>query len=231
MSEVFLEELVKNYSGYFKETYDQDRYPNQSIESCQALFEMCVDMDPDFIIDIGTNFGASTFSFAHALKTMGKPLSLLTTIDLSHGHWRERTPNIQHDLLKKENLDMRQIKTVESDFSLLDPSDFLKEGKGVVFYDIHDNDQQTFSDKLLQNWVPRLKEALVIVHDCSLVPESYVLRTGYTNYTMTKLQHFSGKFFAGFGECAPIIQWLNDKKIDVSSVPLTSLIYFKVNND
>ena len=230
MPEKFLEELVENYSNFFKEVHGREVYPNQDIVSCQALFDLCVKLSPDFVIDIGTNYGASTLTLAYALKTIGKPLSLLTTIDKSHGHWNEQTLSIQNALLKKEGLDMSKIKTVESDFSSLDPTQFLrKDVKGFIFYDIHDNNLYTFSDRFLLNWVPLLGESIVAIHDCSFVPESHILRENYNDYTMTKHTHFSGKTYAGFNECEPIIKWANEKRCDIFDVPYTSIIYFKFN--
>jgi len=228
----FLNKLVNNYSKFFKETYEKEKYPNQDIHSCTALYDLCVSLNPDFVIDIGTNFGASTLSLSFALKTLGKPLSLLTTIDKSQRHWKEETPEIQQELLEKEGLDLKQIKTIESDFISLDAAQFVrKDVKIFVFYDIHDNNSETYSDKFLLNWVPLLGEAVVTVHDCSHVSESYVLRTDYKGYTMTKLRHFSGKLFAGFGECKRFIEWANEKEKDVFNVPKTSLIYFKFKED
>lgn len=230
MSENFLSELVDNYSRFFQETRNMEKYPNQDISSCTALHDLCVSFDPYFIVDIGTNLGASTLSFALALKVLGKPLSLLTTIDKNQVPWREKTSVIQQSLLKKREIDIRQINVIESDFSSLNPSQFLRDNvKGFVFYDIHDNNLQTVSDKFLLNWVPLLGEAIVAVHDCSLVPESHILRENFKDYTMTQHRHFSGKIYAGFNECKSFIEWANEKRYDVFDVPKTSIIYFKFN--
>jgi len=232
MYKEFLDELINNYSEFFKKVHEQEKYPNQDIISCSSLYDSCVLLNPDYVIDIGTNYGASTLSFALALKTLGKPLSLLTTVDLSQRHWREETPEIQQDFLKKSELNLEQINVIESNFLDLDPVQFLKkDAKIFVFYDIHDNDMVSFSDRFILNWIPLLGEAIVAVHDCSHVPESYVLRTNYKGYTMSKLTHFSGDIFAGFGECKNFIEWANEKRKDISYIPKTSLIYFKFKND
>lgn len=227
LSEEFLNELVENFSNFFKEAYNQEIYPNQNIESCMALYNMCLSMNPDYVIDIGTNYGASTLSFAYALKVLNKSLSLLTTIDRDLKHWRNETPEFQHGLLKRAGLDIKQIDVIESDFLALEPSKLLKkDSKCLLFYDIHDSDVESYSDKFLLNWVPKLSNAIVAVHDCSCVKENFVLRI-FEGYTMTKSEHFSGKIFAGFEECRRFIEWANEIKKEIFSIPKTSIIYFE----
>lgn len=231
MCKEFLSELVDNYSIFFQETRNIGKYPNQDITSCTALYDLCVSIDPDFVIDIGTNLGASTLSFALALKAVGKPLSLLTTIDKNQVPWREETPIIQQSFLKKGEIEIEQINVIEADFLSLDPLQFLRDDvKGLVFYDIHDTNLRTFSEKFLYSWVSLLGKSVVAIHDCSLVPKSHILRENYNDYTMTKQTHFSGKTYAGFNECKSFIEWANEKRYDIFDVPETSIIYFKFND-
>jgi len=225
----FLKTLINNYSVYFKKTYDQEKYPNQDENSCEFLYNACMDVNPDYIIDIGTNFGASTLSLAYALTRLGHNLETLTTIDYSHIHWETVTPVIQKNILEESGIDIKKIVSICKDFKAIDPLEIIKkDARYLIFFDIHDTLDFSFSSLFLDSWIPLVPNSFICMHDFSAVPETFQLIQGIDKSSpRTKARHFSGQLFSGFKECETVIDWMNINKIMIESVPNTSIIHFK----
>ena len=223
----FHQEIINNYSDYFKKVYNQDTYPNQNDISCEFITKACIARDPDFAFDIGTSYGASALSTAYALKQLGKDESLLTMIDIDFTSWDKSISDIQKDLLKKYNINPNKIKRIHEHFYGLDPKILLPEGKKFfIFYDIHDIEGQfSLSRRFLAQWLPRVKNGLMAFHDMSVVDESYVP----IDEEHVVSRHFTGKLLSGFKECTMIVDWLNRYKINFASVPDTSIIYISAD--
>lgn len=229
MSDEFCKILINNFTEYCEKVYGYVKYPNQNQVSCQAIVDSCLEINPDFVLDIGTNFGASTLSLAYGLKKLGKGMSELTTIDYNHAHWIKETPLIQKNLLIEHGINIDDIHAVCSDFQKLDPQNFVKQGKALIFYDIHDTINHSFMSDFVDKWIPILMCGRVMAHDFSLVKKGYVLSPATDpNYPRIMIEHFSGDVFAGFKECETLIQWTNKVKKPVFSIPGTSIIGFNL---
>jgi len=216
----FLSEMIQNFSKYFSEKYNTESYPNQNYESVKFLYEKCIEFNPDMVMDIGTNFGASTISFMRAMEALSKPLSLITTIDLDHDHWKNKTPKIQ-------KIDLSKVKTITSDFKLIDPLSVIQNVRYFIFYDIHDTDSFSFSGKFINEWIPRLKNSIIAFHDVSIVSKDFEWRQDNNQYPMETIE-YNGKFYAGYRECKTIIEWVKEKNIEIFDVPKTSIVWIKI---
>lgn len=219
---MFFEDLIQRFKEIFINLHNTN-FTNQSVLSCTDIYNLCVDKNPDRVIEIGTNYGASTISLAKAMNDLKKPLDSILTFDLSHEYWK-RSLSLFSDIMKRENLDISQIKYVSKDFNILNPEEIITCDKTLIFYDIHDH-RGPWSQKLIENWVPLLN-GTVIVHDITEVNEHFEI-TDNEKSKRSKALHFSGKYFAGFNECNRIISWANENKIDLGII--NGGIYFDTN--
>ena len=224
----FFESLIQNFTEHFNKTYNQPSYPNQNHVSCKFLYDLCVETDPDFVLDIGTNFGASTLSLAYGLKSLNRKVNRLTTIDISHQHWNNTTPVIQKELLLQHEINIEGIKTICNDFKSIDPKTVISDdSRYFVFYDIHDTATYSFSAKFFNEWVPLLQNPVLVFHDVSVTSDSYVVTQIDPNYPRVTARHFSGQNYSGFKECSEIIKWANERKLEINAVPQTSIVWIK----
>jgi len=212
--EVFFKMMRENLVEYFNRVYKQP-FSNQTVESCMAIYNLCKDVNPDYVVEMGTNHGASTFALAMAMDDMGKDLSCITSIDLDHLKWKESF-KIQSYLLNNYGLEIGKIKTITGDFNNINPEDVVDPSKKIfVFYDMHDH-KGPWSQRLLDLWVPLIDS--IAVHDIYPVDESFELVQDEIS-PRTKIQYMDGQYFAGFNECARIIKWLNMNKIKMRVFP------------
>jgi hypothetical protein len=228
--EIFCKKMLANYSEFFKEKYKQEVYPNQDVKSCLSLITKCIEFNPDYVIDIGTNYGASTLSFAYALKKLGKDLSCLTTVDMEASYWKNTISRVQCDLMGEYDINPYRIKVVTSDFKVLDPKKIIPENSKIfLFYDIHDILSFSFFEKFIKDWAPLLKGAYIGIHDISLVPKDFqFIGEDDPDYPHINADHFSGKTVNGFIECKVIMDWLNSIGKDFYPVENTSVIYIEM---
>lgn len=212
--ETFFKIMRENLVEYFNRVYKQP-FSNQIVESCMAIYDLCKNENPDCVVEMGTNHGASTFALAMAMDDMGKDLSCITSIDLDHLKWKESF-KIQSCLLNNYGLEIGKIKTVTGDFNNVDPEDIVDSSKKTfVFYDMHDHNGPWFQ-RLLDLWVPLVD--FVAVHDIYPVDESFELIQDEKS-PRSKIQYVNGQYFAGFNECYRIIKWLNINKIEMGVFP------------
>jgi len=212
----FCERLVGDFKLHFRRMRSVHLL-TQSIASCNAIIEACLDINPDYVLDIGTNYGLSTLSLAQALKLLGKDLSVLTTTDIDHSHWLNETPEIQKGLLLNSEICTDEIHAVCSDFMDLDPGSMIRPGKVLVFYDIHDSPSVSMMGRFLEQWLPRFTEGYVMVHDFYLAHSGYWIDRDVPECPVSTAEHFSGHVFEGFKECRVLIEWMNsiDKHLRV----------------
>lgn len=228
MKKVFVN-VIENFKEVFKTKHNKI-YTNQSVEGCQDLFKICVNHPPDQIIEVGTNYGTSTIAFALAMEALGKDLSTITTIDLSHNFWRD-TPEIQEEALKGIlSQSLTNIKTVTGDFNSIDIKDLLYDwsNKILIFYDMHDH-TGPWSLRLLNEWIPYIKkegkQGVCLVHDISPVSDDYKVVCDDKS-PRSKAKYFGGQTYAGFMECKRLINWANVKKVELT--PFSGGIFFRI---
>jgi len=179
-------------------------------------------------LDIGTNFGASTLALAFGLKSLGKNLSILTTIDYDLKHWQKETRLVQKELIIEYGIDPTSINGICADFQSLNPNNFVKSGKALVFYDIHDTLKHSFMTDFLNKWLPSFSEgSRIMVHDFSAVPKDFIspYKPDPKN-PRSRLEHFSGVTFEGFMEVEILVRWLNERKKQSHGVVDTSIMWF-----
>jgi len=219
---MFFEEIIQRFKQVFKKLHNVE-FTNQSVQSCKDLYDLCLKKSPDKIIEIGTNYGASTISFAKAFKDLGKPLDSILTFDISHEFWI-RSQELFSDILMRENIDISLIKYVSKDFNTLNPEEIITSDKTLLFYDIHDH-KGPWSQKLVSRWVPLLN-GTTVVHDITEVDENFEIIKDEKS-PRSKAMHFSGRYFAGFNECERIIKWANEHNVNLGII--CGGVYFDVN--
>ena len=133
----FCDRLMAGFVDHFQ-ARGAMRSLTQSMGSCKAIIKRCIDAEPDYVLEMGTNYGLSTLSLAYAMTVLGLPVSCITTTDIDHSLWTGKTPDIQRALLESAGIDPSEIRTLTRDFQLVDPSEMVSVGKALVFYDIHD---------------------------------------------------------------------------------------------
>lgn len=223
----FCERLVSDFTGYFRSKQSLHLL-TQDKSSCKAIVKACLEIEPDYVLDIGTNYGLSTLSLAYAFTILGKDLSGITTTDVDHRHWLEETPAIQRGLLLNSGIDVSKIARVHEDFIKLEPESMVRRGKVLVFYDIHDTSTVSYMEKFLGKWIPAFDYGYVMVHDCYLPKSAYWIDRNNPVYPVSSATHFSGISFEGYKECATLVEWLNTGKRSIYAVPGTSIVRFTI---
>jgi len=219
-------QLIDEFRIHFRAEYDI-AYTNQTVESCQVLYNIVVQEKPNNIIEIGTNYGASTVSMALALKELNIPLSTMTTIDVSHDHWKKRTPIVLQKLIAEQELDITEIKTITGDFVSINPKEIINVNvKTLIFYDIHDH-KGPWSLRLMNLWYPLIKNGVFIVHDITPVDADFVLKNNL-ECQQSKATYFNGQTYAGFLECARLITWANENKIILTNIS-GGVLFYRLN--
>lgn len=212
----FFKTVITDLTVYFEKVYNQS-FTNQTVDSCISIYNLCKEYNPDRVIEIGTNHGASTLALALAMNDLGKDLSNITTVDLDHEKWKESFL-IHKDLINKHKLEVERIKTVTQDFNTINPEEIIDSSKSTfIFYDMHDH-KGPWSQRLLDLWVPLVEKGVFAVHDITPVNEDFELEIDEAS-PRTKVQYVSGQYFAGFNECFRIIKWANRNKIKIEIFP------------
>jgi hypothetical protein len=151
----------------------------------------------------------------------GVDLNKITTVDVSHQAWRE-APSIQNEIPEIALMDLSRVVTITKDFQLISPD--IKEEKIFMFYDIHDH-TAPFSQMLIDRWVPKFTNALIAIHDMSIVSDSYTLPVSDVKRSIAK---YRGVTYSGFAECAVIVEWAI--KNNVTLAPFHSGVSFEIKN-
>jgi hypothetical protein len=223
----FCNRLIDDFTAYFREKLSLNLLTQDKI-SCKAIIKACIEIEPDYVLEIGTNYGLSTLSLAYALKLLGKPLSVLTTTDIVHHHWTKETPIVQRGLLLNSNININEIQTVRQDFKVLLPQDLIKPGKVLVFYDIHDTVTVSYMEEFIHKWIPLFDYGYVMVHDCYIPPSCHWMDRNNPVYPVTSATHFSGITFEGYKECKMLIDWFNATGRFIHPIPGTSILKFAI---
>jgi len=225
----FCNRLMEGFEFYFRQR-DSMRLITQSRESCRAILKACIEIEPDYVLDIGTNYGLPCLSLAYGLITLGKNLSVLTTSDIDLKHWLEETPIVQQELLADCRMDVHRIHAVQEDFNRIDPNSFVQRGKVLVFYDIHDTTTPPISymRTFLDTWMPLFDHGQMMIHDFFLPGIQHWMDPDDPMYAITKARHISGLEFEGYPECKVLVDWLNQSERKLYPVPSTSVLKFVI---
>jgi len=218
----FFEDVIENFSNHFKESHNKP-FTTQTVDSCISIYDLCLFYEPENIVEIGTNHGASTISILKALKNLGKNNAPFTSIDLSHKAWEE-VGTIQKQLV--EDLSWESVITITDDFNQVDPISVNLGEKLFLFYDMHDH-TGPWSLRLLTQWLPHMKNALIAIHDFSRVDDSYIVKSTEIQ-PKTKMKYLNGQTYAGFLEVGRIIKWANTNRIKINN--FNGGIYFFIKN-
>jgi hypothetical protein len=199
-----------------------------------ALMDLCMRLNPDLVIEVGTYTGTSTLSLASALKLLGRPESLLTTIDISHSKWRESVPKHKAGFLA-QGIDVERINAVRADFKSVDAADHIPAGGRVMlYYDIHDLEDRSGvanSPFLFKNWIPRIGEGIVAMHDVTPCPSDWERPKEWgVPCSFAKAEHWAGQWFWGNGETGVLIDWLNRHRAPINSIGQISMVWFRVKD-
>lgn len=175
---------------------------------CLEICSLCLMADPDMVLDLGTGAGWSGISLAYALKLLDKPLSVMTTIAWNMKGWEVM---LDSELPRRHDLALENIQAVPGNFLDRDPERFVKSGRMMIFYDMHDFPPNDWflSERFLSKWVPLIDLGLVGVHDIGMTSPAYKLGSRSNGYPQSRATHWAGRHFAGFGETAVFIEWLN----------------------
>lgn len=210
--ENFFDEAIKNLKEYFKKNYKQ-AFTNQTLESCMSIYNLCKKENPDSVVEVGTNHGASLFALIKALKDLGKDLSNITSVDLDHEKWRASF-GIQKSLIEKYQLELDKVKIITEDFNKINPNNLINPSKKTfVFYDMHDH-KGPWSQRLLDLWYPLVD--VIAIHDITPVDKDFQFGPNEIN-PRTKAQYKNGQYYAGFNECFRIIKWVNKNNIEIKN--------------
>ena len=198
----------------------------------EALMELCDRADPDFVVDIGTNYGVSCLALASAMTLQGKSMDAVTTIDIHRGLWM-RTLSKWDNWFANFGMDAKAITALEVDFKALLPKDIIPEGdQGMVFFDIHDHDDGSSvanSPIFIKDWLPLISKGIVAAHDMNPCDENWERpRHWGTVPSADVVECWTGQWFRGFGEVKTFIDLFNKYEVAPQVIEGTSLIWFEV---
>jgi hypothetical protein len=150
---------------------------------------------------------------------LGKPISIITTIDISHNEWLNETIPVMSDILKENNIKAEEVHRITADFSSISPPAALSGvSRGLIFYDIHDLPGKSLINLFFENWIKDF-HGTIMFHDVSIVHPSYVHKSNQFSSNL-----FSGERLCGFREVIPLVDFLNRKNISWGSVSKTSIV-------
>ena len=197
----------------------------------RAIMDLCERAEPTYIIDIGTNLGASCLAMASGMAIQGKSMEAITTIDIHHGLWM-RTQRRWDSWFMNFGVDTRAITALEVDFKALKAEDVIPEsGRGMIFWDIHDLEDSTGkpnSPIFISQWLQRIT-GIVAVHDIIPCEEDWEWPDHWkAPPSFSKIQSIDGQWYRGFGEAETFIEYLNGHNVAPTAIPDTSLIWFEV---
>lgn len=145
----------------------------------------------------------------------------MTTIDLTHDAWRE-APQIQGGIPEIADMDLSKVATITMDFQFIKPASRRK--KAFVFYDIHDH-TAPFSKMFIDNWLPTFDNALVAIHDMSIVPDDYVIPESDVKRSTAR---YKDSLYSGFAECEVVVNWAIENGVTIE--PFHSGVFFEIKD-
>lgn len=205
----------------------------------ETIVDLCMGIDADVAINIGTWRGASALALASAMKLMCKPVSRVLTIDIDHGKWLKSRREVEQSF-HKLGVEVMDIESVELDFKkvspimLVNPDPTLRSERFsyMIFYDIHDFTDGTgipSSPAFVENWVSEINHAIIAVHDVTPCEAGYKVPDACGKPTsFSKAQHWQGQWFRGNGETEVFVDYLNEHKIPVKWTEEISTIWFEI---
>lgn len=197
-------------------------YRDQTVDSLLSLVDMVNAVKPDRIVELGTLSGLSLRTWRAAA-----PAIPVTAIDLSFQplmHSREIMP-----------LDLTNVTLLEQDILTVDFASLWQPDERVILYiDAHDLSGVPIMQYLLHTAIPSLPSgSLVMVDDVWYSPETLdqsdaerFFREVVIN-EIDPLQCFDGYYasywkggsFFGFLEVIPLLEWVNNNRIELAFKP------------
>jgi hypothetical protein len=224
--ETFGAKLLTNYArkwGDRKRVYELHPY-------VRALYGLCILADPHFIIEVGTERGVSTLTFAKAMRDLGRPLHRITTIDADHSMWKE-TRLVQQELLVQEYIEHSSINTLTMNFMDVEPvvcfdAKVPHLSRHLLYYDIHDRPDlgHCYSHIFLEQWVPRVRNGIVAIDNMHVSPEP-----AKDYYSPSDARDRFNRHWWGFGECQVIVNWANCQGVYLAPIEDAGMAYFWVS--
>lgn len=203
------EALTKKYDRFLRrmnehyECVHGRRYIDQDMGSMSALGAAVLYWRPEWILEVGTGHGGSTYAMVEAINYAKPPLEYVffQTVD--------RNPEgYQHMLEVMGGLDgtvskYQSIKNVGAP----------KYGRGLIFWDAHD-DQSRFSleaVRILDTWSGPI---MTIVHDCWIVDKATPPLQTDARLRVTTVGP-GGGFWTGRAELIVFLQYCQLKQLSV----------------
>lgn len=206
---------------------------NTQLAYIRALMSLVDQARPDYIIDIGTNLGSSCMAMASAFHLQGGDMRDVATIDIHHGLWK-RSISMLGGQFMAEGIDMDRISCYEVDFKAIAPTGFVPTGKGMVFTDVHDYDlghNERSSTRFYYEWLSLVDEAIVAVHDVNPCDKNW---KSPRHWPIAKgadvVKCWTGQWYRGPGEVTILMDYLNEHRVEPTSIPNTSIVWFRVEN-
>ena len=222
----FFGNAISNLENHFEADHAPKRFTCQTARSMLSIYDLCMEIEPDHVVEVGTNHGGSTLAIIMALRDLHRTLGNITSIDLTHKTWMD-VPQIHANIVKGMGIDFSLVKTISGDFSKIEPSrSVIPAGKTSVFYDMHDH-EGPWSQILLDNWVPLIEDGFVAIHDFSKVPDGYTPKQDDRPRSAAKYTYTS-QTYSGFAEVKRVIEWANDNQVLLHD--LVGGVWFKVRN-
>lgn len=188
-----------------EDIYNSRPFPQQTAQSLTEMYLLVLALQPRTIFELGAGSRSSTLALATASATL--PHECRTySLDISPVPFEAFKNQHFPDLKFGPVTDIRQNAVT---FSI--PAEWKY--PLLMLYDAHDGDipDGIISSHAIAHWFPRLSGQFVAMHDCSIFPANY---TGSFASHYTEAVHFSGRKVVGFAETAPLVAWMNQRKVD-----------------
>ncbi|CAN2046927.1 putative Glycosyltransferase [Candidatus Magnetomoraceae bacterium gMMP-1] len=203
-----------------KLAYDQNRlyYRDQTPESLKYLLELVYLYQPIKIVELGTLSGLSLRTWLLADSQLN-----IVAIDFSF--------KALHQSQQILSLDLSRVKLIEQDILKINFSQLGIAKDKVLFYvDAHDQSGVPIMNHILNNIIPLLpKRSLVVVDDLwysdTILSDDNAYRFFEKKVIneIDSLQCFEGYFapywkggsFFGFREVIPLMEWINQNKVEL----------------
>ena len=187
-----------------EDIYNIRPFPHQTAQSLTELYLLVRALRPRTIFELGAGSRSSTVALAAASATLRK--CRIYSLDICPTPFKGFADQYFPALKFGPVTDIQQ-----------NAVEFLIPGAWkfplLMLYDAHDDDlpNSVISSHAITRWLPRLSGQVVAIHDCSVFPADYA---GTFASSYTEAVHFSGRKVVGFAETAPLISWMNERRVD-----------------
>jgi glycosyltransferase involved in cell wall biosynthesis/predicted O-methyltransferase YrrM len=210
-------------------------YRDQTPASLRNLYHTAKLVKPTKIVELGTLSGLSLRTWLLAADRNAN----IIAVDLSF--------KALHDSTKIIPLDIERVILIERDILALNLADLWnRDDKVLLYIDAHDLPDVPIMEHVLQSGIPTLPPgSMVMVDDLWYSPDTLTeanagqFFSDVVIHEIDPLQCFDGYYasywkggyFLGFMEVVPLLQWVNDRKIDLIFSPGVKSVAFTVDNE